>query len=498
MKNEKNIRSKFVKESLLDMEALTNTVQENTTGAVKNMLSDKLRDELNKIVTEAVEDDDKSENDFDIEEVDDTESETDSSSDDDTEGTDDIEVSDDTEEVGDDDTEEMSVDSDTENGDEWSEFEKYKVSDDEYDFSTANDDEIVKVWKLLKDDDVVSFKQEGDTIELKDNETGNEYEIELGNGGEGMESSTEEFGEFGEDDDEISFDDESSEMSADSDMEGDDFSVDSETEESFEGEEDDDDDVFEIALKEGDEINEYDSHVGYTDNYQDKDVMTTDGMTEPAKASETNDWNAGTPKGTKKPWVGKKEKGAPFTEEDETNEDEDVVEEGGARTSVKIRHKVKSAKSNGSNPHMSTRRPNSDGGVPQDKEIAEMRQRLDDIMNENRELKKALVKFRNNLREAAVINVNLGQVIKLMENHATTKEEKRDIIARFGSEAKTIEESKRLYDTISRELGKKAINEAKIIDKPLSTAPKAINETTVYQSKDLLDALSLIHRLDRI
>ena len=55
--------------------------------------------------------------------------------------------------------------------------------------------------------------------------------------------------------------------------------------------------MFELVL-------EYKSDLGYTDNYQNKDVMTTPDMSEPGK--NVNDWDAGVPKGKSKPWSGKK------------------------------------------------------------------------------------------------------------------------------------------------------------------------------------------------
>lgn len=117
------------------------------------------------------------------------------------------------------------------------------------------------------------------------------------------------------------------------------------------------------------------------------------------------------------------------------------------------------------------------------------------IFRENRELKSALAKFKNVLEEAAVTNVNLGQIIKLISENTTSQDEKKEIIARFGKEAKTVSQSKNLYETISRDLQKKNkmnIDEGKQYGVEGS---KQINETQIYQSKDLLDSLDLMHRL---
>ena len=121
--------------------------------------------------------------------------------------------------------------------------------------------------------------------------------------------------------------------------------------------------------------------------------------------------------------------------------------------------------------------------------------KVEKILKENEELKSALGKFKSVLQEAAVTNVNLGQIIKLISENSTTKDEKKEIISRFGTEAKTIEQSKSLYESISRDLKKNNtmnINEEKQFT---ANGSKMINETQIYQSKDLLDSLDLMHRL---
>ena len=113
-------------------------------------------------------------------------------------------------------------------------------------------------------------------------------------------------------------------------------------------------------------------------------------------------------------------------------------------------------------------------------------------------MKNALNKFKTVLQEAAVTNVNLGQIIKLISENSTTKAEKQEIIERFGKEAKTVEQSKSLYESISRELKKNNTNASVNLteDKQFTTnGSKMINETQIYQSKDLMDSLDLMHRL---
>lgn len=462
----KEIRSNFVKESLLDYESLANTLKENTSQAVRDLLSETVRETYNQILSE------EDENDYEIEdEVDDTT----------TDATNDVEETEDAEEATTETAPEDNESVETEIGSEsdeteepiegetedegWAEFEKYKVSDDEYDFSEANDDEIVKVYKLLKDEDQVHVNVDKDTnkVEIKDNETGAEYLLDLSSFG----------GSKSEQENDIDFGDE-----ANSELE-------------MENENMNESRLFEIVL------NEYDSHVGYTDNYQKKDVMTNPGTKEPGK--KVNDWDAGVPKSGKKPWAGKGST-KPFTEEDAPEETmEEATNVGGfvQQNSTSKSHVPNSNgrkarnMSKGGSKVSGTADPRYSSATNENKMMA----KVEKILKENEQLKAALNKFKTVLEEAAVTNVNLGQIIKLISENSTTKEEKQEIIARFGKEAKTVEQSKNLYESISRDLKKNntmSINE----DKQFTTnSSKMINETQIYQSQDLMESLDLMHRL---
>lgn len=508
MKNNK-IRSKVVKESLLDYNNLANTLKENTTAAVRDLLSEAVRDTYSKILTE--DDEDK---DYDVEEVDDTDSETsgdadvtvddadaEGSDDVDTEDGDDIEDSGDTEDgddTEDDDemTDDVPAEGEGEDGDEWSQFDKYKVSDDEYDFSNAEDDEIVKVYKLLNNDDqVIVNKSDDNKVNIKDNETGAEYLIDLGDDG-----ASEDFG------------------GAEDDFGGDDTGFDDEDD--FDNEEDNDMNesrIYEIAL------DEYDSHVGYTDNYQSKDVLDTKG-TPVADDKDSNDWGSKglRDRGNKKPWSGKRNNASenqPFTgSKGKTVEEEDDIEGGDAEAAIAesagecgakmgAKRRMRGTKSHNPNtgddeiPYVSSHASVAGEykGSKADKsygsKVESVMRKANKIFAENKELKSALGKFKNVLEEAAVTNVNLGQIIKLISENTTSQDEKKEIIARFGKEAKTVEQSKNLYESISRDLQKKNtmnLDEGKQYGVEGS---KQINETQIYQSKDLLDSLDLMHRL---
>ena len=498
----KNIRSKVVKESLLDYNALANSLKENTESAVKTLLDEAVRDTYAKLLSE---DDDK---DYEEEEVEDTSSDITNDAEsvdaatDDVEGTDtgmeaDEPIDDAAVEGGDDTVvdgaEEGGEPSDE--GDEWAEFDKYKISDDEYDFSNAEDEEIVKVYKLMKNDDqILVHKDDNGNVNIQDNETGAEYLINLGDNGEATGVAASE-----PSDDVITDDEGADDFGAEDDFENENNDMNESTER-----------MFELVL-------EYDSNVGYTDNYQKKDVMTNPSMSEPGK--NVNDWDAGVPHGTEKPWSGypgKKNKAdKPFNagkgkqlEEEEAVEGavEAPVEEetnvGGfvQQNSASISHVPNSngrnarSMSKGGKRVKGTVTPRYSGGE-EDTVSESFMKRANKVLAENKELKATLTDVMTSLKEAAVTNHNLGMIIKLISENSTTHDEKKEIISRFSNEAKTVEASKNLYESISRDLQKsKKMN---ITEEASLTVEgsKKINETKIYQSPDVLDSLDLMHRM---
>ena len=498
----KNIRSKVVKESLLDYNALANSLKENTESAVKTLLDEAVRDTYAKLVSE---DDDK---DYEEEEVEDTSSDITNDAEsvdaatDDVEGTDtgmeaDEPIDDAAVEGGDDTVvdgaEEGGEPSDE--GDEWAEFDKYKISDDEYDFSNAEDEEIVKVYKLMKNDDqILVHKDDNGNVNIQDNETGAEYLINLGDNGEATGVAASE-----PSDDVITDDEGADDFGAEDDFENENNDMNESTER-----------MFELVL-------EYDSNVGYTDNYQKKDVMTNPGMSEPGK--NVNDWDAGVPHGTEKPWSrypGKKNKAdKPFNAGKGKQLEEEEAVEGAVEAPVEEATNIggfvqqnSTPKSHVSNSNGRNARSMSKGGKrvkgtvtprysggEEDTVSESFMKRANKVLAENKELKATLTDVMTSLKEAAVTNHNLGMIIKLISENSTTQDEKKEIISRFSNEAKTVEASKNLYESISRDLKKsKKMN---ITEEASLTVEgsKKINETKIYQSPDVLDSLDLMHRM---
>lgn len=493
----KKIRSKVVKESLMDYANLANTLKENSSEIVQSLLKETVRDAFNSILNEEEED---KEDEYEVEEVkdgevEDTDSETEENdaekiTETDDEDTEDTEVlnTDESSDIDSEDEDDETVESeesfemeeDSDGEDAWAEFDKYKIEGEDggYDFSQADDDEVVRVYKLLKDTDqvVVNHDKAKNKVDFKDNETGTEYIIDLG-------------GDDGEDDAEETDDYEFTDMNESR--------------------------IFEVAL------NEYDSHVGYTDNYQKTDVMTTPSMEEPGK--NVSDWDAGVPKSKSKPWAGNAKKhSAPFNEEDEMGgdmpmdeeEDFDTMNEedemGGDMSSMEEANLSQSRWNDTHAAHNRVPAANDDAhrrdGMQKTSKGSNYRavgggvnetiiRKHKEIVRENKELKMALKRFKKTLEEAAVTNLNLGQIVRLVTENTTSRDEKDEIIKRFGKEANTLQESKALYRRIENELKKRQkmnINEEKQFTTQGSTK---INETTIHTSKDLLDALDLMHRV---
>ena len=380
------------------------------------------------------------------------------------------------------DKEEVSDTEDVEDSeDEWGdEYEKYKVGDNEYDFTGVDGDLALKIYQSLKDDDQISVKKNADgNIEVSDNESDAEVVIEL----EPKEGDAEETDGETED----------SNIEIDVDEPEDD------TEDKPEDEVADDGDEIEIEFE--DDEDEIDENLGYTDNYQ-KDVIPGLNMSEPADKTATYSMDGGVPTDNSKPWAGKhKEKdyieiGTGLDEETSCKDGEcndELEESGAARTSVKKSHMVMGDKEKPEG--FPARGPQATLSESQAQRILEAAKA---IQQENKQIKALTKTLKKSLEEAATLNVNYGKIVKLLVNESTTKAEKADIIKRF-SDVKTIKEGTILYESIKRELNESAKkNTGNVLSEQISVEPsKTINETTIFTSANNA-SLSLMERMDNL
>ena len=445
----------------------------------------------------------------------------------------------------------------------WDEFSDYKVGDDTYDLTGENDYEnVVKIYKLLNDDDEVVVKKDGNKVQLKDNQAGTEYVIDLGGEGEAPEAAaTEEpmggeeepsglneqdgfdiagfpgdveedpedfdglsdgLGEFGDDE----FHDDIDSL-GDEDFDGDhdlDFTDDGLTDDTLASDAlGDNNDLFENKrmkkpMKESKQVL-FEVDLGYTDNYQDKDPIKGLSNNEPSKSGKS--WHKGVPTGTQKPWAGpSKPKGDPFGEKTIEEGEEDCCPKcGKCGAECTCGKEVEEQKNVGGfvqqNSVTASNIPNSNGrkarsqrsasqGVevtgsadPRYKSAANESKELKAIKAENRELKKAVLELRKNLNEAYITNVNLGKITKLFLENTTSKAEKVDIVNRFANEAKTVEQSKALFESISRELKKNGNANPMNLNESSQTAKgtKELNENAGYKSAEVLKTIDFMNRV---
>ena len=461
------VRSEYIKKMMAESHNLEDKLKDVAQSTINSILEEKTNKNLRQILSE-------DEDSFSEEEVDDdvTLGSSDAS---DEEGA--------STEVG------STAGDDSADDSEWDDLEKYKDEDGEYDLRSMDKNELVKVLKVMSPDDAVRIvKNDDDTLTVTDESNDEEYELELDDDMNEFGDDDDDMGEFGDDDEEIEI-----EIGGDDDFDGDDV----------DGEEEieivpDDDDEFEVELDE--------SNLGYTDNYQKKTAMTTPDNHEPADPKSTYSMDGGVPTGTEKPWVGPKKK-SPY--DDDVNEGCEnecgYIEEGGefgkvyARTSGKQRRNNSSG--NGGQPYGS--RHNSVAGEYEDYEgsVSEsIKKKANQIFLENKQLKALMGKLQSQVNEAIVVNQSLANVIKIINENATTVNEKKDILRRF-NECTTREDSNKLYAIISEELkreGKTHSNVAGTINSQLSESRDRAVETPMFKSQDLSDTLNFMSRLDAI
>lgn len=565
-KNNKNLAT----QALMDMEKITAAIKEESKKSLSLLLNEAVKNALRESCNE--------EDDKDYEVEDEME---DANSNENEQGVDSTEVEGDDTEV---DTTNQFGDEAPENGaeepaqeepetseepeaegDEWSEFSKYQVGDDTYDLTGENDYEnVVKVYKLLKDEDQVVVHKDGNKLQLKDDSVGTEYVIDLGDdngvdaeaeqGGEDFDSLNEEHWENGRlvgitKNDEFdpifnlkrngyidSQDDEFDSMDGIGDMDDmDDMDdIDDDGDEiaglpskrreyeptasdiadvekwmdNFEDEDDFDDPIYESKMnnkskksrrpmKESKEVL-FEVDLGYTDNYQDKDPIAGLSNNEPSKSGKS--WHKGVPTGTEKPWAGEtKSKGEPFektvNEEEMPMEDEIPVDEqknvGGfvQQNSVTRSELPNSNGRKARSAHQGAKQVT--GSADNRSTMAEMKK----LKAENKALKEAILAIRKNLSEAYITNANLGKITKLFLENTTSQNEKIDIVNRFSNEAKTIEQSNALYESIKRELNKPISTQMSINESMTSANSNVINETTTYKSNGFMASIDLMNRM---
>jgi hypothetical protein len=317
------------------------------------------------------------------------------------------------------------------------------------DLTGADDMDVITVFKKMGPEDEIEVVQDGDSVEFKDNETGAEYRVELGGGAMDMDMDldTDMEMDMGMDDMDLDMEMDDEEMDMDLDM---DLDMDMEDEDM----EDDDmmeEVVYEIEISEEDD-EDMDDDMSYME--EEEDMMDED-MDEL---------------------------------EDEEMDEASRTLGAGRKFGRRGLDKPKAAPR-----HLKQESRRVDAKLIKENKV--LKHNFNKVVSENEELKgeynklvEALKQFRTKLNEVAVFNSNLTYAVRLFTENSTTKEEKVDIIQRF-DEAKTLKESKMIYNNLKKEVSKKAPIKESIDEKVNETkgsgSKAQISESKVYVHPEL-------------
>ena len=324
------------------------------------------------------------------------------------------------------------------------------------DLTDASDEEILKVFKAMGEEDGIIVKQDGDEITLKDDEADVEYQIQM----ESEEEKDHDVDAVRDDLDQISKLAKDAGEDAEDMKEGEDLEMDM------------DEIVYEIEMDEEDmEEGEYsemdeeveegqgyndkeDEHLGEEDGKESSKDMSMKGRRDVAAADEKRH--------------GDRKYSAVGTM------DKEESKEGMVRSHA-AGQKASSDKSKGlPKPHSIPNRAHYNESL--EKEVQQLREK-------NEEYRKALNIFKDKLNEVAVFNSNLAYATRLFTENTTTKQEKINILRRFDS-VETLKESKALYKTLKEEYdGMEAKKLTESVSDKVSKTPSKGSSTNLIESK---------------
>ncbi len=493
--------NKLVQEALIQMKNVEEAIAENAKG----ILASTMKEEINQLVKESLSEQDEDEIELDVDADTDVDAETDNE--------DEMEMDLDMDVDGDEDEMDMDMDMDS--------------MESPIDLTDASDEEILKVFKAMGEEDGIIIKKDGDDVHLTDNDADVEYLVKLG-------ESEEDYGM-------MSFDDEDTDSVIDAifaEMEN----MDEEDEFDTEEEEQEEEVMYEISLDDDSEMMEDDSEMMEDDSemmdddsdeeefanesYSPKKGMkkvkpkgvglgsgpkftynkTSGGFKEDKKEgpkemgtgkakfdykkganmegkskvvkAETKEGDYGMNRGDKsKTMKGKEDyttkKGMTNSKGEKAFEKEETKE--AART-----YGMGSKEGRGLRKGITNNRNYVyKNGVTVESLDAEVNM----LREKNEEYRKALNVFREKLNEVAIFNSNLAYATRLFTEHSTTKKEKINILRRF-DDVETLKESKSLYRSIKDELGTtdtKSINES--VGNKLNKTVTTGSSTTLIESK---------------
>lgn len=130
-------------------------------------------------------------------------------------------------------------------------------------------------------------------------------------------------------------------------------------------------------------------------------------------------------------------------------------------------------------------------------QIQQLNESVNTFKSEEQGYKTAITTLKEQFNEVAVFTSNLTHAVKLMTEHATTKEEKNQILTRLDT-AKNLTESKQIYESLAASFGKptkKAVQIDEQLNRVAASGASAINESTAFQSPELTRMLDLMKKI---
>jgi len=513
----------IVEEALIQMKNVEQAIAENAKGILRSTMKEEIGQLVKESLSEQAEDDE-----IEVDSEMDTEVEDEMDSD---------EMSDD-----------MESDSDVDNEDEMDiEMDLDSEEEGPIDLTGASDEEILKIFKAMGEEDGIIVKKDGEDIHIMDNNQDAEYLVKLG---ESMEEEIEE--DIDEMDDTMTEDmgDDMSDEVTDTDVEAivsklfdGDSHLDEEDEDDVEGmdeivyeieigEDDDEDGMSEqsmdptLDIEEGDYMDEmYESDDDDEDDIEEMEESYDHkkvGVKEAKMTVKPKGLGIGKPdfkydgeefykspkkmkQGTKGVGMGK----AKFEYKEGENTDGKMkpvkkkkVEAKEAKHHVKKEEAKEAARTYGFGSEDGSRGLRK--GITNNRNLTfeSLENEVKQLREKNEEYRKALNIFRTKLNEVAIFNSNLAYATRLFTEHATTKKEKINILRRFDS-VESLKESKNLYKTLKDELAQtettpaKSINESVgKIDKVVSTGSSTnLIETKTYEAPQFLRIKDLMSKI---
>jgi len=520
-------KKSLVEEALLQMKNLEEVVAENAKG----ILASTMKGEIAELVKESLkkETDEQEEDEMGIE----------MDSMDDMGDEDEMEIDMDMDDEDDMDVEDMEDDMEMD-------FDMDSEDEQPIDLTNASDEEILKVFKSMGDEDGIIVKKDDNQITLEDEDEDAEYIIQL-------ESDMEE--DTIEEMDDVEMDEYEMEESELSNKQLDDMMADifgsemgeSDMEEEWNESdlEEDDDVVYEITMDDDDEEEEEEEESVNENKFTVKPKMGTLKKSSLTTKAETKEGSM-----MSKPVVGKgvktgtakfEYKGGKKMETKEAS-----IEPKGKAKGVgmnlspkKFEYKEGEMEENYGSKKHEYRRKDVDGvekkagekgghykdyekeetkeaartlsngtrNYPMRKGLPKMKVKPNSALSEevvrlrekNEEYRKALNVFREKLNEVAVFNSNLAYATRLFTEHTTTKQEKINILRRF-DDVESLKESKSLYGSIKNELtnnNQSVVTESmsKIEKSPSSGSAQNLIESKTYENPQFLRMKDIMSKI---